>query len=37
MDALYALLDRLDRRRPRVRQQIEEARKSSRQPFSNWK
>jgi hypothetical protein len=37
MDAPYALLDRLDRRRPRVRQQIEEARKSSRQPFSNWK
>ena len=33
MDALYALLDRLDRRRARVREQIEEARKSSRQPF----
>ncbi|HLW99721.1 MAG TPA: HipA family kinase [Candidatus Acidoferrales bacterium] len=37
LDALYALLERLDRRRVRVREQIEEARKSSRQPFSNWK
>ncbi len=37
MDALYALLERLDRRRVRVREQIEGAKNSSRQPFSNWK
>jgi hypothetical protein len=37
MDALYALLERLDRRRSRVREQIELARDSSRQPFPNWR
>lgn len=37
MDVLYALLDRVDRRRPYVREQIEEARKTSRQPFPNWR
>ncbi len=36
MDALYALLERLDRRRAGVSEQIEAARKSSRQPFVNW-
>jgi len=37
LDALYALLDRLDRRRARVREQIELSRDSSRQPFPNWR
>jgi hypothetical protein len=37
MDALYALLERLERRRPQVRAQIEQARDSSRQPFPNWR
>jgi hypothetical protein len=37
LDALYALLERLDRRRAQVREQIEQARRSSRQPFPNWR
>jgi hypothetical protein len=37
VDALYALLERLDRRRSRVREQLELARDSSRQPFPNWR
>ncbi len=37
LDALYALLERLDRRRNRVCEQIEAAWKSSRQPFANWR
>jgi HipA-like protein len=37
IDALYTLLLRLDARRVRVREQIEQARKSSRQPFPNWR
>jgi hypothetical protein len=37
MGALYALLTRLDARRVRVRDQLEQARKSSRQPFPNWR
>ena len=37
IDALYGMLDRLERRRTHVREQIEQARKSSRQPFPNWK
>ncbi len=37
MDALYALLERLERRRPQVRAQLEQARDSSRQPFPNWR
>jgi hypothetical protein len=37
MDALYALLERLNRRRSQVRAQLEQARNSSRQPFPNWR
>jgi hypothetical protein len=37
MDALYALLERLDRRRSQVPEQLELARQSSRQPFPNWR
>jgi hypothetical protein len=37
MDALYTLLERLARRRTQVREQIEQARNSSRQPFPNWR
>jgi hypothetical protein len=37
IDALYGVLERLDRRRVQVREQLEQARKSSRQPFPNWK
>jgi hypothetical protein len=37
IDALYALLVRLDARRVRVREQLEQAKKSSRQPFPNWR
>jgi hypothetical protein len=37
IDALYGLLERLDRRRTQVREQLEQAWKSSRQPFPNWK
>jgi len=37
MDSLYSLLEKLNRRRVRVREQIEDAKYSSRQPFSNWK
>jgi len=36
-DALHALLERLDLRRGRVNEQIEEARNTSRQPFPNWR
>ena len=37
IDALFALLERLDKRRARVSEQIEEARNTSRQPFPNWR
>jgi hypothetical protein len=37
MDALYALLEKLEKRRNRVEEQIEESWKCSRQPFANWK
>ncbi|HET9471518.1 MAG TPA: hypothetical protein VFO24_10465, partial [Usitatibacter sp.] len=36
-DALARLLDRLDRRRERVRELILSARNSGREPFPNWK
>lgn len=37
MDAVYELLERLNRRRARVSEQIEQARDTSRQPFPNWR
>jgi hypothetical protein len=37
LDRLGELLDRLDQRRTRVRELIEQARDSGRQPFPNWK
>lgn len=36
-DELQELLERLDRRRSRVAEQIEQARDTSRQPFPNWR
>jgi hypothetical protein len=37
IDDLYGLLDNLHRRRTKVREQLEQAKRSSRQPFPNWK
>ena len=36
LDALFALLEQLNRRRPRVREAVLAARDSYRQPFPNW-